>query len=188
MDFIISGLGNPGKQYENTRHNVGFMASGYMAKKLGVAVDKLKFRALCGKGKIGDKQVLIMQPQTLMNASGEAVAAAARYYRVPPEHIIVIHDDIALPAGKLRIRKTGSDGGHRGLKSITEQLSSESFIRIKLGVSDRENHDIPLADWVLGTFSESEKKLVEQKFDDIYNAILLIAEDKTELAMSRYNG
>ena len=164
------------------------MTVDYIAKKCGTSVDRLKFKALCGTAEIGDKKVLLMKPQTFMNASGEAVGEAARFYKIPSKRIIVIQDDIALPTGKLRIRKTGSDGGHNGIKNIILHLSSQNFIRFKLGVSDRANPNIPLMDWVLGKFTDEEMKLIEAKYDNIYKAAEMIMDGKFDLALSRYNG
>ncbi|MBQ7015043.1 MAG: aminoacyl-tRNA hydrolase [Clostridia bacterium] len=188
MDYIIAGLGNPGSEYAKTRHNAGFLAIDHIAKKCGASVDRLKFKALCGTAEIGGKKVLLMKPQTFMNVSGEAVGEAARFYKIPSERIMVIQDDIALPTGKLRIRKTGSDGGHNGIKSIISHLSSQNFIRFKIGVSDRENPNIPLADWVLGKFTDDEMKLIEAKYENIYKAAEMIMDGKFDLALSRYNG
>lgn len=188
MDYIIAGLGNPGSEYAKTRHNAGFLVIDHMAKKCGTSVDRLKFKALCGIAEIGGSKVLFMKPQTYMNASGESIGEAARFYKIPPERIIVVQDDIALPTGKLRIRKTGSDGGHNGIKNIILHLSSQNFIRFKLGVSDRENPNIPLMDWVLGKFTDEEMKLIEAKYDNIYKATEMIIDGKFDLALSRYNG
>lgn len=188
MDYILVGLGNPGSEYAKTRHNAGFLAVDYIAKKCGTSVDRLKFKALCGTCEISGNKVLLMKPQTFMNISGEAVGEAARFYKIPSERIMVIQDDIALPTGKLRIRKTGSDGGHNGIKSIISHLSSQNFIRFKIGVSDRENPNIPLADWVLGKFTDDEMKLIEAKYDNIYKAAEMIMDGKFDLALSRYNG
>lgn len=188
MDYIIVGLGNPGPEYSKTRHNAGFLTVDYIAKKCGTSIDRLKFKALCGSADIGGKKVLLMKPQTLMNHSGEAVGEATRFYKIPPERIMVIQDDIALPTGKLRIRKTGSDGGHNGIKNIILHLSTQNFIRFKLGVSDRENPNIPLMDWVLGKFTDEEMKLIEAKYENIYKAAEMIIDGKFDLALSRYNG
>ncbi|MBQ2915166.1 MAG: aminoacyl-tRNA hydrolase [Clostridia bacterium] len=188
MDYIIVGLGNPGPEYSKTRHNAGFLTVDYIAKKCGASIDRLKFKSLCGSADIGGKKVLLMKPQTFMNLSGEAVGEAARFYKIPPERIMVIQDDIALPTGKLRIRKTGSDGGHNGIKNIILHLSTQNFIRFKLGVSDRENPNIPLMDWVLGKFTDEEMKLIESKYENIYKAAEMIIDGKFDLALSRYNG
>lgn len=188
MDYIIVGLGNPGREYISTRHNAGFLAIDFIAEKCGVSVDRVKFKALCGSAEIFGHKILLMKPQTYMNASGEAVAEASRFYKIPPERIIVIQDDISLPTGKFRIRKTGSDGGHNGIKNIILHLSSRDFIRFKIGVSDRNNPNIPLMDWVLGKFTDEEIKLIEAKYNNIYTAVEMITDGKFDLAMSRCNG
>lgn len=186
--ILVVGLGNPGKKYERTRHNVGWIALDYIAEKTGVKISKIKFKATYGETVIDGKKFVFLKPQTFMNLSGEAVKAAADFYKIPPEKIIVISDDINLPSNVVRIRKSGRDGGHNGLASIIYMLVSDEFPRIRIGVSDRENSAIPLADWVLGTFSEEEYKGLISRLDDVYNAILLIADGKTDLAMSKYNG
>ncbi|MDF2687001.1 MAG: peptidyl-tRNA hydrolase [Clostridia bacterium] len=188
MDYLLIGLGNPGLKYYSTRHNVGFLSIDYISQKLGINVNKLKFKALCGEASANGKKILLMKPQTFMNKSGEAVFEAASYYHIPPEHIIVINDDIALPSCKLRIRKSGSDGGHKGLESIIDHLKSDNFPRIKIGVSDRQNPDMDLADWVLGELTKTEKEELFKKFENIYKSVLLLFEDNIEQAMSKYNG
>lgn len=188
MDYIIVGLGNPGNEYALTRHNAGWIAIDHIAAELGVKINRIKFKSVCADVNIGGKKVLLMKPQTFMNNSGQAVSDAARFYKIPPQNIIVICDDINLPTARLRIRQKGSDGGHNGLKSIICLLNSNEFPRIRIGVSDRTNPNIDLADWVLGTFSESEQKALAARLDDIYNAAILFTENKPELAMSRYNG
>lgn len=188
MDFLLVGLGNPGLKYTNTRHNVGWLSLDYISKKFGIKINKLKFKSLCGEVTVDGKKILLMKPQTFMNNSGEAVFTAASYYNIPNDRIIIINDDIALPFCKLRIRKSGSHGGHNGLKSIIEFLNSEDFIRIRIGVSDRENPQIDLVDWVLGGLSRKEREELKKKYDDIYNSVLLIIEGNIEKAMSQYNG
>ena len=188
MDYIIAGLGNPGGQYTFTRHNAGWIAMDFLSEKLGVKINRIKFRSTCAEAEIGGKKVLLMKPQTFMNLSGEAVAAAAKFYKIPPQHILVICDDINLPCAKLRIRQKGSDGGHNGLKNIILQLNSDEFTRIRIGVSGRTNPNVDLADWVLGRFTEEEQKALAGRMDDICSAAMLFTEGKTELAMSRYNG
>lgn len=186
--FLIVGLGNPGKKYERTRHNVGWMAVDFVAEKFGVKISKIKFKSTYGETTENGKKFVFLKPQTFMNLSGEAVKAAADFYKIPPQNIIVISDDINLKSNVLRIRKSGRDGGHNGLANIIYMLCSDTFPRIRVGVSDRENSNIPLADWVLGTLSDDELDGLIKRLDDVYNAILLIADGKTDLAMSRYNG
>ena len=173
IDTIIVGLGNPGKKYEGTRHNAGFAALDHVAEKWGVRVTKAKFDALTGTGTAAGVKVLLMKPQTFMNLSGDAVRKAADFYKVPPERIIVLFDDISLAPGRLRIRKTGSAGGHNGIKSI-------------IGETPRPEYD--LADWVLSRLTQAEKKAVEARYDDICGALELMMKGQFDTAMSRYNG
>lgn len=189
MDTIlIAGLGNPGIKYETTRHNVGWLVLDYIAEKLGVKISKIKFKSTYGETVYTGRKFILLKPQTFMNASGEAVKAAADFYKIPPQNIIVISDDINLSSNKIRIRKSGSDGGHNGLKNIIYMLNSDCFPRIRIGVSDRDNSNVPLADWVLGNLSEEDFKGLQSRMDDIYNAVLLIADGKTDEAMNKYNG
>ncbi|MBE6895883.1 MAG: aminoacyl-tRNA hydrolase [Ruminococcaceae bacterium] len=187
MDYIIVGLGNPGKQYEYTRHNVGWLAVDYITRKLGIKINKLKFKSLCGEANINGKKVLFLKPQTYMNLSGEAVVAAAGFYKVPTENILVLCDDIALPSNKLRIRRQGSDGGHRGLRSIITLLGSDRFPRLKIGVSDRENPKMDLKDWVVGDFSDKELDELDKILPDIYDIADLFVSNNLDKAMAKYN-
>ncbi|MBQ8448766.1 MAG: aminoacyl-tRNA hydrolase [Clostridia bacterium] len=187
ISYIVVGLGNPGKEYEGTRHNAGFTALDYISEKCGEKVQKFKFDALVGEANIGGARVLLMKPHTYMNASGVAVSAAADFYKIPPENVIVICDDIAQKPGKMRIRKTGSAGGQNGLKSIIACLDSKDFKRIRIGVGDRPNREYDLADWVLGKFSADDKKLVEECFEKAYGAIEFIVKGDIEKAMCAYN-
>ena len=187
MDYIIVGLGNPGKKYEYTRHNVGWLAVDYITKKLGIKTNKLKFKSLCGEGTVNGKKVLFLKPQTYMNHSGEAVFAAAGFYKVPPERIFVLCDDIALPSNKLRIRRQGSDGGHRGLRSIITLMNTDNFPRLKIGVSDRDNPKMDLKDWVVGDFTDKELDALEERFPDIYDIAELFVSDNLDKAMAKYN-
>ncbi len=187
ISHIIVGLGNPGSKYAFTRHNTGFLTLDYMSDKLGVKINRSKFSSLTAEAQIGDKRCLLLLPQTYMNNSGEAVGAAAAFYKVSPENIIVIFDDISLPVGKMRIRREGSAGGHNGIKSIIARLGSEKFPRIKLGVGEKPYPEMELADWVLSNFSKDEQTTLFEKFDDAYSAAKLILEDKFEEAMNKYN-
>ena len=188
IEYIIAGLGNPGREYEGSRHNAGFIALDHICQKLGVKCDRAKFHALCAQTSLGTKKVLIMKPQTFMNNSGVAVEEAAAFYKIPPQNIIVVCDDISLEPGKIRIRRKGSDGGQRGLKSIIACVGSEEIPRIKIGIGDRTEREYDLADWVLGKIPEADKKALQSRFDDVYNAIELIVSGDTEKAMSLYNG
>lgn len=188
MDWIVVGLGNPGKKYEFTRHNVGWMAIDAFAEKHGVKINRIRFRALCGECMIEGKKVLLMKPQTFMNLSGEAVSEACNYYNVGSDRVLVLCDDVALPFNRIRIRTKGSAGGHNGLKNIIEHLGGNLFPRVKIGVSDRGDPTTDLADWVLGSFSGTEKKKLAQRFSDTNEIISLIVTGRTDDAMSRYNG
>ena len=151
-EYIIAGLGNPGSKYEMTRHNAGFLAIDLFAIEKEINIKRLKFHSLVGEVKIGEKKCLLMKPQTFMNNSGEAIAEAAKFYKIPPEKIIIISDDVSLDVGTIRIRRKGSAGGHNGLKSIISLLGSEDFPRIKIGVGKKPAPEYDLVDWVLGRF------------------------------------
>ena len=187
VEWMIVGLGNPGKEYENTRHNAGFICMDAISKKLGVPVNKSKYKALINETVIADKRVLLMMPQTYMNASGEAVAAAASFYKIPPQQILVISDDISLDVGKMRVRRKGSHGGQKGLKSITEHLGSSDFPRIKIGVGQKPHPEYDLAAWVLSNFSAEERKTIGDIADKSIDACRLIIAGKTDEAMNRFN-
>lgn len=187
IDFIIVGLGNPGPKYASTRHNAGFMALDKLADKYGISVDRLKWKALTGDGRIGDYRVLLMKPQTFMNNSGEAVYTAMSFYKMPPERVLVMFDDISLKPGVMRIRRKGSDGGQKGMRSIIEDSDSENFPRIKIGVGDRPRADFDLADWVLSTFSPEDKKLLDDALERAVEAVPLILDGKIEEAMGKYS-
>ncbi len=188
MDGIIVGLGNPGKKYESTRHNVGWMALDAFAEEQGVTINRIRFRALCGECAINGKNFLLLKPQTFMNLSGEAVSEACNYYNIPPEKVIVVCDDVALPFNRIRIRNKGSAGGHNGLKNIISLLNSDAFVRVRIGVSDRADLTTDLADWVLGSFSGTEKKKLSERFKDTNEILKLILKGQLNDAMSRYNG
>ncbi len=188
MDWIIVGLGNPGKKYEGTRHNVGWMALDAFGEAQNVKINRIRFRALCGESTVEGKKVLLLKPQTFMNLSGEAVLEACQYYNIPPEKVLVLCDDVALPFNRIRIRSKGSGGGHNGLKNIIALLGSDSFARVRIGVSDRADPTTDLADWVLGSFSGTEKKKLADRFRDTSEIIKLIVSGDTDRAMSLYNG
>ena len=188
MDWIIVGLGNPGKKYECTRHNVGWMAIDAFADKVGAKINRIRFRALCGECAVNGQKVLLMKPQTFMNLSGESVIEACNYYNVAPDRVLVICDDITLPFNRIRIRQKGSAGGHNGLKNLILHFGSDCFPRIKLGVSDRGDPTTDLADWVLSSFSATEKKKLSERFGDVNEVISLILQNRLEDAMSYYNG
>ena len=186
IDYMIVGLGNPGEKYESTRHNIGFIMIDHIAEKLGVRINKLKFRALYVQTKIGAAKVLLVKPQTYMNLSGDAVGEASRYYKVPAERIIVISDDVSLPVGKMRIRRKGSAGGHNGLKSIIGRVG-DTFQRIRVGVGQKPEDDYDLADWILGKFSKADIGILQKEKEDVFEAVKLMIRDDTEQAMNRFN-
>lgn len=187
VEYIVCGLGNPGTQYENTRHNAGFMAVDTIAEKLGAQVKKLKFKSLTADVNLGGKRCLLMKPTTFMNNSGEAVEEAMSFYKLPPEKLLVLYDDISLDVGRLRIRRKGSDGGHNGIKSIILHLNSDAFPRVKIGVGKKPHPDFNLADWVLSAFKKDEGEALESALAKAADAAELIVRDKTEEAMNRFN-
>ena len=187
VSWLIVFLGNPGPRYEMTRHNAGFMAADAMAKEKNLSINKARFKALTATCEIGGESVLLMKPQTFMNLSGEAVSQAVRFYKIPPEHVIVVSDEISLPIGKLRIRTKGSAGGHNGLKSINAWLGTEKYPRVKIGVGKKPTPEYDLADWVLGNLPDGDMKLTESRRDDIFDAVRLIISGETEKAMCLYN-
>lgn len=185
VDFIVAGLGNPGEKYLHSRHNAGFMCVDYIAGKLGIRVNRVKFRAICGDIELSGRRGIIMKPQTFMNNSGEAVIAAAEFYKITPENIIVIQDDVALDYGRIRIRRKGSDGGHNGIKSIISHLDSDEFPRIKIGAGIPPEGEF--IDWVLGEIPKSEQPRVYECIENSLPALELIVAGKTDEAMNRYN-
>ncbi len=187
IDYLIVGLGNPGTQYENTRHNAGFAALDAAAQAWGVRVARARFSALTGAGVLGESKVLLMKPQTFMNNSGEAIGEAAGFYKIPPENIIVISDDISLDVGKIRIRRKGSAGGHNGLKSIISHLGSENFARIKIGVGKKPSADYDLVDWVLGRFPKEQERELKVALENAVQAIPLLVSGETDKAMNLFN-
>ena len=187
VEHIIVGLGNPGREYEGTRHNAGRMALEALAQKLGVRVEKLRFKSLCGDAVIAGKRVLLMAPGTYMNLSGQAVQEAAAFHKVPMDRVLVLMDDISLPVGALRIRKKGSAGGHNGLKNIIYLTGRDDFPRVKIGVGQKPHPDYDLADWVLGKFSPQDAKTLEGLFSDILPICQLMVEGRADEAMSKYN-
>ena len=187
VNWLIVGLGNPGKKYENTRHNVGFCSVRYIADQLKVKINRSKFHSLTATCCIENEKCLLMLPQTFMNESGIAVEEAASYYKISPDHIIVIFDDIALNPGTIRVKTKGSSGGHNGLKSIQGMLDSEDYQRVKIGTGDRTDKESDLADWVLGQLTDSEKKLLTDRYEDIFSSVKLMVSGNTEKAMNQFN-
>lgn len=188
VEWIIAGLGNPGKKYEGTRHNAGFDALDSAAKEWGIDVRRVRFNALCGQGSASGHSVLLLKPQTYMNLSGNSLQQAASFYKTPSQNIIVLSDDINLAPGTLRIRKNGSAGGHNGLKDIIAALGDD-FPRIRIGVGERPSQEQDnLAEWVTGRFSQQDRKCMEQRFGDIAKAMELIMDGRLDQAMAQYNG
>ncbi len=186
-EFMIVGLGNPGSKYETTRHNTGFMFMDLLADKIGTDINKIQFKAVTATAEVSGKKCLLMKPQTFMNNSGEAVKAAAAFYKIPPEKIIVVFDDISLPCGKMRIRKKGSDGGHNGIKSIIYHLNSDNFPRVKMGVGEKPHPDYDLADWVLSSFGKDEMTLMREAAGNAVSAVELMVNGETDKAMNKFN-
>lgn len=186
-EYIIAGLGNPGAKYEATRHNTGFIFIDMLADKYGVRLNKIKFKAVCETADINSHKCLLLKPQTFMNNSGQSIREAADFYKIPPERIIVVFDDISLECGRLRIRRKGTDGGHNGIKSIIYHLNSDSFPRIKLGVGMKPNPDYDLADWVLSSFTKDELAKMREAAENAVLAAELMVSGETDLAMSKYN-
>ncbi len=184
VEWIAVFLGNPGPKYENTRHNAGFMAGAAAEKLFGVRMNRLRHRALTARADVDGHGLLLMEPQTYMNLSGEAVGEAARFYKVPAEHVIVVSDEMALPPGSLRIRQSGSAGGHNGLKSIIAHLGTDAFPRIRLGIGEPEHEPM---DWVLGRFQGADAEAVEKACESAAQAIKCYITEGPERAMSKFN-
>ncbi len=188
ITHLVVGLGNPGAEYTNTRHNAGFLSLEYLRQKNNLRIDRAKYHALVGEYTAGSVRALLMLPQTYMNASGEAVREAADFYKIPPERIIVVCDDISLEVGRLRVRGKGSDGGQRGLRSIIRELGTDAFPRIKVGVGQKPHPDYDLSAWVLSTFTPNEQKALFSAFPTVCAGIDLLLAGKLEEAMQTCNG
>ena len=186
-EYLIVGLGNPGRQYENTRHNAGFIAMDYIADKLGVKINKLKFKSTVGEAKIAGKRCLLMKPSTFMNLSGQAVTEAMNFYKIPPQRTVIISDDISLDVGTIRIRRKGSDGGQKGLQNIIYLSGSDEFPRVKIGIGKKPHPEYELKDWVLSRFTDKDKKLIGERLPDILGAVELIVSEDIDKAMNLYN-
>ncbi len=186
-DWLIAGLGNPGMQYENTRHNIGFMAVDKLAEKEKFEFSKNKFDAVCGEFNLKDNRILVIKPQTFMNNSGAAVTKAALFYKIPLDRVVIIHDDISLPVGKIRMRRKGSHGGHNGMKDIIELSGKDDIMRIKMGVGAKPHPDYDLASWVLGKFPKEEQENLEKALDISVKAIKEIIARGIDSAMNKFN-
>ena len=186
-EYLVVGLGNPDRKYENTRHNCGWLALDHIAERRGCKVNKIKYKSFVGQCVIAGKKVMLMKPATYMNNSGQAVVEAMNFYKIKPENVIVIFDDVSLDVGKMRVRQKGSDGGQKGMRSIIYLSGSDEFPRIKIGIGAKPNPDWDLADWVLSKFTSDELKLLETLFDNANDAVELIIEGKIDRAMNRFN-
>lgn len=187
IEYIIVGLGNPGKQYEGTRHNAGFIAINYIAEELGVKINKIKFKSTVGEARIGGKRCLLMKPSTYMNLSGQAVTEAMNFYKIPPQQVVILSDDISLDVGVIRIRRKGSDGGQKGLQNIIYLSGSDEFPRVKIGIGKKPHPDYELKDWVLSRFTDKDKKLLAERLPDIKSAVECIVSGEIDKAMNLYN-
>lgn len=185
--YIIAGLGNPGSRYEHTRHNAGFEVIDILADRMGICVDEKKHKALCGRGALEGQKVILIKPQTFMNLSGESVRAAADFYKVEPENIIIVYDDVSLEPGQLRIRGKGSAGGHNGIKNIISHLGTQEFPRVKVGVGEKPK-EMDLADYVLSRFSKGEQEMMDQAFREAAQAVSAMVGQGMDAAMNRFNG
>ena len=186
-DFLVVGLGNPGLQYEKTRHNVGFMSADLLMKKEGGEFTKHKMDSHFGECEIGKKRILVMKPQTFMNNSGTAVSAVSKFYKIPIDQIIIISDDISLDVGKIRIRRKGSHGGHNGLKDIFQLLGTDDIMRVKIGVGAKPHPDYDLADWVLGKFPKEDEENLNTALENSVKAIEEIIKQGIDSAMNKYS-
>ncbi len=188
VSWIVVFLGNPGRKYEDSRHNVGFRTGDALAEKLGVKINRSRFRALTAQGKIGGQTVLLMKPQTYMNLSGDAAGEAMRFYKVPLDHVLTVSDDVSLPVGKLRVRRGGLAGGHNGLKALIAKCGGDGFPRVKIGVGEKPHPDYDMADWVLSSFSGEDRETIAQAEEQAADAVRCLIEKGTDEAMNRYNG
>lgn len=185
--WLIAGLGNPEPKYDGTRHNAGFAALDALASEWGISVSKSKFQGLWGQGDVGSHRVVLLKPLTYMNLSGNSIAPLANFFKIPASHVIVLCDDVTQAPGKLRIRPSGSAGGHNGLKSIIAQLGGDAFPRIRIGVGTKPTPEYDLADWVLGKLPAADKTAQEERFKDIAAAAKLIMDGKLGEAQNKYN-
>ena len=187
IEYVIAGLGNPGMEYDNTRHNAGFMVLDMLASQLGEEINRLRFKGKTAEVMIGDKRCLLLKPTTYMNNSGESIVQALEFYKIDVDHLIVVCDDISLDAGKLRIRRKGSHGGHNGLRSICDLTGRDDYQRIKMGVGKKPHPDYDLAKWVLGKFGKEDAEKMKQSAGNACECLKLMVQGKTDEAMNKYN-
>lgn len=187
VSWLLVFLGNPGAKFNGSRHNVGFMTADVLEKRLNVRIERLRFKAMTAQAEFGGQKVLLMKPQTYMNLSGESVRPAAAFYKIPPERVLLVSDDVTLPTGKLRIRTSGSAGGHNGLKSIIACLGSDAFPRVKIGVGAPPNKEYDMADWVLSGFHGQDAKTIDEAVSRAADAIECILSEGAERAMNKFN-
>ena len=187
IEYIIVGLGNPGKQYEGTRHNAGFLSLNYIAEEAGAKVNRIRFKSTVGEARIAGRRCLLMKPSTFMNLSGQAVTEAMRFYKLPPQRVVILCDDINLDVGCIRIRRKGSDGGQNGVKNIIYLSGSDEFPRVKVGIGKKPHPDYDLKDWVLSRFTEKDRAVLKETLPKIADAVGLIVNEDIEQAMNRYN-
>jgi PTH1 family peptidyl-tRNA hydrolase len=185
--WIVCFLGNPGSEFARTRHNAGWLACEALEAEHNIHTSRLRFHAFTGTGRFGGQQVLFMRPQTYMNLSGDAVQPAAAFYKIPPDHVIVVHDDMALPAGKLRIKRGGSDGGHNGIKSVTQRLGTQDYPRVKIGVGEPPNPQWDRIDWVVGKLTDEEFKVLTEAARRAVDALEELISHGIDSAMNRFN-
>lgn len=187
-EWLVAGLGNPGLQYEKTRHNAGFMALDLLAARCGAEVTRMKFKSFCGEARVAGRRVLLLKPQTYMNDSGEALAEAMRFYKLPIDRVLVLFDDVSLAPGRVRVRRSGSAGGHNGIKSIIALCGSADFPRVKIGVGAKPRPDYDLAAWVLGRFDQQQAPLFREGLSHAADAVEELLKNGVDSAMNRYNG
>lgn len=187
VDWLIVGLGNPGQKYEHTRHNMGFLTVDLLAEKAGIRLNKVKFKSAYNILPFAGRKCLVMKPQTYMNLSGEAVREAVQFYKIPADHVLVIYDDVSLPVGKLRVRPTGSAGGHNGIKNIIAHLGTQDFPRIKIGTGAPAGGGAEMIDWVIGVPSQAERKVLVESFERAIQAAACTIEHGCQKAMNDFN-
>lgn len=188
ITWLVVFLGNPGLEYTGTRHNAGFLTADAIEKKLGVRINRSRFKALTAQCEISGEKVLLMKPQTYMNLSGEAAGQAADYYKISPDHVIVVSDEMSLPVGKIRVRPKGSAGGHNGLKSIIYTLGTDEFPRVRLGIGSPPNPEYDVKDWVLSVFRDRDAEDIHSAAERAAEAVCSYIENGPEKTMNSFNG